>query len=150
MLTPQTLQKLPDDLIDLVSEVQTDIIKSIAKKLVKADYLTPSAEWQLYKASQLKMSTKEITAMLAEFTGKSKRQISKLYTDACKEAINNDAKIYRTYGKDCSAALRSVALSNTLKAGVKNANGMTKNLCKSMVESSQATVTHIMTSEWLN
>lgn len=69
---------------------------------------------------------KEITAMLAEFTGKSKRQISKLYTDACKEAINNDAKIYRTYGKDCSAALRSVALSNTLKAGVKNANGMTK------------------------
>ena len=76
MLTPQTLQKLPDDLIDLVSEVQTDIIKSIAKKLVKADYLTPSAEWQLYKASQLKMSTKEITAMLAEFTGKSKRQIS--------------------------------------------------------------------------
>lgn len=36
MLTPQTLQKLPDDLIDLVSEVQTDIIKSIAKKLVKA------------------------------------------------------------------------------------------------------------------
>ena len=62
MLTPQTLQKLPDDLIDLVSEVQTDIIKSIAKKLVKADYLTPSAEWQLYKASQLKMSTKEIKA----------------------------------------------------------------------------------------
>ena len=149
MLTPQTLQKLPDDLIDLVSEVQTDIIKSIAKKLVKADYLTPSAEWQLYKASQLKMSTKEITAMLAEFTGKSKRQISKLYTDACKEAINNDAKIYRTYGKDCSAALRSVALSNTLKAGVKNANGMTKNLCKSMVESSQATVTHLMDKAWL-
>lgn len=149
MLTPQTLQKLPDGLIDLVSEVQTDIIKSIAKKLVKADYLTPSAEWQLYKASQLKMSTKEITAMLAEFTGKSKRQISKLYTDACKEAINNDAKIYRTYGKDCSAALRSVALSNTLKAGVKNANGMTKNLCKSMVESSQATVTHLMDKAWL-
>lgn len=149
MLTPQTLQKLPDDLIDLVSEVQTDIIKSIAKKLVKADYLTPSAEWQLYKASQLKMSTKEITAMLEEFTGKSKRQISKLYTDACKEAINNDAKIYRTYGKDCSAALRSVALSNTLKAGVKNANGMTKNLCKSMVESSQATVTHLMDKAWL-
>lgn len=41
MLTPQTLQKLPDDLIDLVSEVQTDIIKSIAKKLVKADILLP-------------------------------------------------------------------------------------------------------------
>lgn len=149
MLTPQTLQKLPDDLVDLVSEVQKDIIKSIARKLVKADYLTPSAEWQLYKASQLRLSTKEITVMLAKFTGKSKRQITKLYTDACKEAVNNDAKIYRAYGKDCSAALRSVALSNTLKAGIKNANGMTKNLCRSMVESSQTTVTHLMDKAWL-
>lgn len=149
MLTPQTLQKLPDEMVELVSEVQTEIVKSIAKKLIKADYLTPSAEWQLYKASQLRMSTNEVTAMLAEFTGKSKRQISKLYTTACKEAINNDAKIYRAYGKDCSAALRSVALSNTLKAGIKNANGMTKNLCRSMVESSQATVTHLMDKAWL-
>lgn len=81
MLTPQTLQKLPDEMVELVSEVQTEIVKSIAKKLIKADYLTPSAEWQLYKASQLRMSTNEVTAMLAEFTGKSKRQISKLYTD---------------------------------------------------------------------
>lgn len=149
MLTPQTLQQLPDELVDLVSEVQMDIIQSIAKKLVKADYLTPSAEWQLYKATQLRLSTNEVNNLLAKYTGKSKRQISKLYTEACKEAINNDAKIYRAYGKDCSAALRSVALSNTLKAGIKNANGMTKNLCKSMVESSRTTVTHLMDKAWL-
>lgn len=149
MLTPQTLKKLPDELVGLVSEVQEDIIKSIAKKIVKADYLTPSAEWQLYKASQLRMSTSEVTAMLAKFTGRSKRQISKLYTEACKEAINNDAKIYRAYGKDCSAALRSVSLSNTLKAGIKNANGMMSNFTKSMVESSRATVTHLMDRAWL-
>lgn len=149
MLTPQTLKKLPDELVGLVSEVQEDIIKSIAKKIVKADYLTPSAEWQLYKASQLRMSTSEVTAMLAKFTGRSKRQISKLYTEACKEAINNDAKTYRAYGKDCSAALRSVSLSNTLKAGIKNANGMMSNLTKSMVESSRATVTHLMDRAWL-
>ena len=149
MLTPQTLKKLPDELVGLISEVQTEIIKSIAKKIVKADYLTPSAEWQLYKASQLRMSTNEVTAMLAKFTGKSKRQISKLYTEACKEAINNDAKIYRAYGKDCSAALRSVSLSNTLKAGIKNANGMTRNLTRSMVESSRDTVTRLMDKAWL-
>ena len=87
--------------------------------------------------------------MLAKLTGKSKRQISKLYTAACKEAINNDAKIYRAYGKDCTAALRSVALSNTLKAGIKNANGMTRNLCRSMVESSVGTVTYLMDKAWL-
>lgn len=144
MLSPQTLQHLPDEIVNLVNEVQMDIISSIAKKIVKADYLTPSAEWQLYKASQLRMSTDEVNAILSKMTGKSKRQIQKLYTEACKKAINQDAKIYRAYGKDCSSALRSVALSNTLKAGIKNANGMMSNLTKSMVESSRATVTHLM------
>lgn len=149
MLTPQTLQHLPDDMVELVNELQIDIIKSISKKLVKADYLTPSAEWQLYKASQLTMSTDEINALITKFTGKSKRQIKQLYTEACKKAINEDAKIYRAYGKDCSSALRSVALSNTLKAGIKNANGMTKNLTKSMVETSREVVTRLMDKAYI-
>ncbi|MGN1114310.1 MAG: phage minor capsid protein [Oscillospiraceae bacterium] len=149
MLTPQTLQHLPDEIIDLVNEVQMDIIRSIAKKLVKSDYLTPSAEWQLYKASQLRMSTDDVNSILSKMTGKSKRQIQKLYTEACKKAINEDAKIYRAYGKDCSSALRSVSLSNTLKAGIKNANGMMNNLTKSMVESSRATVTHLMDNAYI-
>ncbi len=149
MLTPQTLQKLPDELVDLVNELHTDIIRSLSKKLVKTNYLTPSAEWQLYKAGQLRLSTNEVNKLISKYTGMSKRQITQLYTDACRDAINNDAKIYRAYGKDCSAALRSVALSNTLKAGIKNANGMTSNLCKSMVESSRATVTHLMDKAWL-
>lgn len=149
MLSPQTLHDLPNDMVDLVNEVQEDILRSIAKKLVKADYLTPSAEWQLYKAAQLRMSTKEINELLAKYTGKSVREIKRLYTAACKEAISNDAKIYRAYGKDCSSALRSVALSNTLNAGIKNAGGMTKNLCRSMVDSSRDTVTHLMDKAWL-
>lgn len=150
MLTPQTLQHLPDDIVELVNDLQIDIIKSISKKIVKADYtLSSSAEWQLYKASQLTMSTDEVNALIAKFTGKSKRQIKQLYTDACKKAINEDAKIYRAYGKDCSAALRSVALSNTLKAGIKNANGMTRNLTKSMVETSRATVTRLMDKAYI-
>lgn len=150
MLTPQTLQHLPDDIVELVNDLQIDIIKSISKKIVKADYtLSSSAEWQLYKASQLTMSTDEVNTLIAKFTGKSKRQIKQLYTDACKKAINEDAKIYRAYGKDCSAALRSVALSNTLKAGIKNANGMTRNLTKSMVETSRATVTRLMDKAYI-
>lgn len=144
MLTPQTLDKLPDELISLIDELQTDIIKSIAKKLTKADYLTPSAEWQLYKAQQLRLSTNEVNKLLAKYTGKSKREIGRLYTEACKEAINNDAKIYRMAGKDSTSFTRSVAFSNALKAGIINANGMMSNFTRSMVQSYRKTVTHLM------
>lgn len=149
MLTPQTLDALPDELISLIDELQTDIIKSIAKKITKADYLTPSAEWQLYKAAQLRMSTKEITELLAKYTGKSKREIRRLYNEACRQAINEDAKIYRAYGKDASSFTRSVAFSNALKAGIANADGMMQNFTKSMVQSSRKTVTHLMDKAYL-
>ncbi|MGN0633926.1 MAG: phage minor capsid protein [Oscillospiraceae bacterium] len=149
MLTPQTLDALPDELISLIDELQTEIIKSIAKKITKADYLTPSAEWQLYKAAQLRMSTKEITELLAKYTGRSKREIRRLYTKACYLAINEDAKIYRAYGKDASSFTRSVAFSNALKAGIANADGMMQNFTKSMVQSSRKTVTHLMDKAYL-
>lgn len=149
MLTPQTLDALPDELISLIDELQTEIIKSIAKKITKADYLTPSAEWQLYKAAQLRMSTKEITELLAKYTGKSKREIRRLYNEACRQAINEDAKIYRAYGKDASSFTRSVAFSNALKAGIANADGMMQNFTKSMVQSSRKTVTHLMDKAYL-
>lgn len=149
MLTPQTLDKLPNELIALIDELQTEIIKSIANKITKADYLTPSAEWQLYKAAQLRLSTNEVNKLLAKYTGKSKREISKLYTEACKQAINEDAKIYRAYGKDVSSYTRSVAFSNALKAGISNANGMMSNFTRSMVQFSRKTVTHLMDKAYL-
>lgn len=64
MLTPKTIADLPDDLAALTEDLQDDIVASISKKLTKADYLTPSAEWQLYKANQLRLSSKEVAALI--------------------------------------------------------------------------------------
>ncbi len=149
MLTPQTLNKIPNELVDLVNELQIDVIKSISEKIVKADYLTPSAEWQLYKAQQLMMSTNDVNKLIASYTGKSKRQISKMYTDACKGAINIDAKIYRAAGQDAASFLRSVAFSEVLKAGIENTIGVMSNFTNSMVQSSRSTVTHLMDKAYM-
>lgn len=149
MLSPQTLSRLPDPLVDLVNELQTDIIRSIAQKLTKADYLTPSAEWQLYKAQQLRLSTADVNKLLRKYTKLSRSEIKALYTDACKEAISNDSVIYRQFGKDASSFFRSVAFSDALKAGIKNANGMFENFTKSTVLSSRKTVTHLMDKAYL-
>jgi len=149
MLSPQTLSKLPDPLVDLINELQMEIIKSIAEKLTKANYLTPSAEWQLYKAQQLRLSTAEVNKLLRRYTKLSQREIRSIYTDACKQAISNDAAIYRQFGRDASSYFRSVAFSNALKAGIKNANGMFENFTRSTVQSSRKTVTHLMDKAYL-
>ena len=144
MLSPSTLERLPNELIDLVNELQTEIIRSAAKKISKANYLTPSAEWLMYKAQMLQSNTSEVNRLISRYTGLSRREVKSLYTDSCMKAIANDAKIYRMAGKDASSFFRSVAFSNALKAGIRNANGLMSNITRSMVQSSRSTVTHLM------
>lgn len=144
MLSPSTLERLPDGLTDLVNELQTEIIKAAAKKITKANYLTPSGEWLMYKAQMLQSGTNEVNRLISRYTGLSRREVKSLYTDSCMKAIANDAKIYRMAGKDASSFFRSVAFSNALKAGIRNANGLMNNITRSMVQSNRSTVTHLM------
>lgn len=141
MLAPKYLEALPQPMIQLYSRLENEILEDIAKRITAADYLTPTAEWRLYKAEQLRLSSKEITAKLARLTGKSEKEIRKLYTAALKEALKNDEKIYRAainegyLSEDKNDVINSyfgsVAFSNALKAGLRNTNGLMRNLCRS-------------------
>lgn len=145
MLTPKYLEALPQPMIQLYSRLENEILEDIAKRITAADYLTPTAEWRLYKAEQLRLSSKQITAKLARLTGKSEKEIRKLYTAALKEALKNDEKIYRAaidagyLSEDKNGVLNSyfgsVAFSNALKAGLQNTNGLMRNLCSSTAAS---------------
>lgn len=145
MLTPKYLEALPQSMIQLYSRLENEIIEDVAKRISKANFLTPTAEWRLYKAEQLRLSSKQITAKLARLTGKSEKEIRKLYTAALKEALKNDEKIYRAainegyLSEDKNGVLNSyfgsVAFSNALKAGLQNTNGLMRNLCSSTAAS---------------
>ena len=141
MLSPKYLEALPQPIIKIYSEFENELLEDIAKRITKADYLTSTAEWRLYKAEQLRLSSKEITVKLARLTGKSEKEIRKLYTAALKEALKNDEKIYRAavnegyLSEDKNGVINSyfgsVAFSNALKAGLRNTNGLMRNLCRS-------------------
>ena len=141
MLSPKYLEALPQPIIKIYSEFENELLEDIAKRITKADYLTPTAEWRLYKAEQLRLSSREITQRLARLTGRSEKEIRQLYTGALKEALRNDEKIYRAaikagcLSEDAEHKLDSyfgsVAFSNALKAGYRNTNGLMRNLCNS-------------------
>lgn len=141
MLSPKYLEALPQPIIKIYSEFENELLGDIAKRITKADYLTPTAEWRLYKAEQLRLSSREITQRLARLTGRSEKEIRQLYTGALKEALRNDEKIYRAaikagcLSEDAEHKLDSyfgsIAFSNALKAGYRNTNGLMRNLCNS-------------------
>ncbi|MBQ6945606.1 MAG: minor capsid protein, partial [Ruminococcus sp.] len=141
MLTPSQLDKLPEPVIKLMSELQNEIISDICRRITKANYLTPTAEWQVYKANQLTLSAREVKRRIAAKLKVSEKQLKEIYTDAVRTAIKEDDVIYKAaiaegilsdnYRDKLTNYTRSKAFSNVLKQGLKNTNGLMRNLTNS-------------------
>ncbi len=140
-LTPSQLDKLPDGMIQLMSELQDEIISDICRRIRKTNLLTPTEEWQLVKANQLTMSSREVKRRIAQKLKISEKAVKELYTDAVRTAIREDEKIYKfaiadgvlagDYREKLTNYTRSAAFSNALKKGLKNTNGLMRNLTNS-------------------
>ncbi len=140
-LTPQRLDKLPETMVKLMSELENEIISDICRRVSTANYLTSTAKWQLIKANQLTLSSREVKKRIARKLKKSEKEVKDLYTKSVRTAIAEDEKIYKfaiadgilsdDYREKLTNYTRSTAFSNALKKGLKNTNGLLRNLTNS-------------------
>lgn len=142
MISPAKLDKLPAEVVNLVQELQEEIISDICRRISKANFLTPTAEWELYKANQLNLSYKEVNRRIARQLKVRERTVQELYTDTVKQALKEDADIYRIAaamgrlpddtGAKIDRYFRSASFSQLLSKGLQNSKGQMRNLCNSM------------------
>ncbi|MGN0665682.1 MAG: phage minor capsid protein [Huintestinicola sp.] len=142
MISPAKLDKLPAEVVHLVEKLQEDIISDICRRVTKAKYLTPSAEWQLYKANQLNLSYSDVNRRIARQLKVRERTVQELYTDTVKQALKEDADIYRiaaamgklpgNTGTKIDSYFRSASFSRLLSKGLKSCTKQLRNLCSSM------------------
>lgn len=140
-LSPNRLDKLPEPVVQLMSRLQDEIISDLCRRVSKANYLTPTAQWQLYKANQLTLSSREVKKRIAAKLKVSEKAVKELYTDAVKTAISEDEEIYKaaaaegilsdSYRERITRYTRSKAFSDALSRGLKNTNGLLRNLTNS-------------------
>lgn len=159
MLTPNYLEQLPQPMIALVNELQEEIIAEVTKRIVKANVLTPSSEWLLYKANQLRLSSAAVNKIIAKNAKLRERTVRELYTEAVKLALNEDAKIYRyaisegaldpMSGAKLTSFFKSVALNDTFKKGLAATNGLMRNLTNSMAAVSNRMLSDALDLAWL-
>lgn len=142
MISPAKLDKLPTEVVSLVQELQEEIISDICRRVSKAKYLTPTAEWELYKANQLNLSYKEVNRRIARRLKVREQTIREIYTDSVRQALKEDADIYRiaaamgklpdSTGAKTDKYFRSASFSQLLSKGLQNSKGQMRNLCNSM------------------
>lgn len=137
MLPPSYLESLPVGIVGMYADLESWIVADIARRIAGADFvMTPTAEWQIKKAQELRLSYDEIVKQVARTLGKSQKEIRKIFEEASVKALEYDANIYALAGKDPTEFINSLALNRTLQAGIQQTNGLMSNFCKSMASQS--------------
>jgi len=130
MLTPNQLQALPDSLVALYEQLESEIIADMARRITRAEYLTDTAAWQSFKVQELKATRAQIIRKLSRITGKSERELKKMFEDAGAAALAYDDEIYKAAGLSPIPLAKSKALQAALAAGLKNTKGELRNLTR--------------------
>lgn len=132
MLTPEQLQNLPQELTDLYDQLSEFILRDIARRIAKGAQITDTAEYQLYRARSLGLSTDEIAAKIAEINGSSAAEINRLIREAAAQSDEFDRKML---GADKGAAVpleENAQLQKLISAQIAETAGKCENLTNTM------------------
>lgn len=132
MLTPEQLQNLPQELTDLYDQLSEFILRDIARRIAKGAQITDTAEYQLYRARSLGLSTDEIAAKIAEINGSSASEINRLIREAAAQSDEFDRKML---GVDKGAAVpleENAQLQKLISAQIAETAGKCENLTNTM------------------
>lgn len=132
MLTPEQLQNLPQERTDLYDQLSEFILRDIARRIAKGAEITDTAEYQLYRAKSLGLSTDEIAAKIAEINGSSAAEINRLIREAAAQSDEFDRKML---GADKGAAIpleENTQLQKLISAQIAETAGKCENLTNTM------------------
>lgn len=137
MLSPDYLQHVADEAVDLYSELEERIIKDIARRIIGAGTMTESARWQIKIAQESGKLYDEIIDEIAEGQETSKELIQQIFEDACIESLSFDDKIYKAAGLNPIPIKQSKKMLRILTSTLKQTNSELYNLTKTTADSSQ-------------
>jgi hypothetical protein len=95
VLNSNNLYRMPERIINLMTEIETEMLKIMALRLQKFNRVTGSIEYSMLKTQQVNILYKELTEVVGSFSSKTQAEINKLFNDAGVSALNYDNAIYK-------------------------------------------------------
>lgn len=137
MLTPDYYFNCTDDIIEVYSKLDQSITRDIARRILKAGYVTEGAKWQIQVEREAGLLYDDIISSIAEYTETSESAVKALFQDAGITSKDFDDKIYKEAGKTPIPLKSSQAMLQVLQAGIEKTNGLLSNLTKTTALSAQ-------------
>ena len=144
MLSPEYLAGVSDDFVEIYAQVERDITADVARRIVKTNYMTATAMWQIERGRQIGMFQVDVAETLANATGFSHKEIKRLMEDAGTKALTADDRIYARVGLDKvidftkSDAMKAILLQgiNGTRQVMKNFTNTTAKTARKALENS--------------
>ena len=130
MLTPEYLEKLPENLANMFLQLEADIIADISRRISKDIELTVTADQQIYQLKNLGYELEDIEKEIAKVSKLSQKEIEQLLKDSSYLSYENDKKLYKKGGR----VLPEMApmMKEFIEATIKNSKFEMKNITNSL------------------
>ncbi len=128
MLSPNDLEYIADDIVDIYSKLNERIIEDIARRIINAGTMTESARWQIKIAQETGLLYDNIVEMVSDNMEVSEKVVKQILEDAAIESLDFDDSIYKKAGLNPIPIMQSENMLNILKAGIIKNNGAINNL----------------------
>ena len=116
MLSPRYLDGLSDEITEIYSQLETDILQDMARRIARLGKVTDATKWQAQMLAEAGGLKKDIGRILAKYDKAIIAQIQKTVTDALKKNTANDNRIFKAYtGRTVSEPNAQVMLSTIQK-----------------------------------
>lgn len=135
---------MAEELVPLYSQLETDILCDVARRIVKSGSMTDTAEWQLKKAKEIGFLNRDAARMVASLTGKSQSEVKRIFNTVCTEAISADDAIYSAAGRKLAPISSSLKYRQVMLAGVTKTNGLFSNFTMTTANSAGQIYNRIM------
>ena len=100
MLTPSELEKIPIVFRKLLTDAEMRIMEDIIRRIKINSEITRSADWQIYRLSQLGESRKTVDEILKNTLELSQKELNKLYEDIIEKGYAREESLYKATGTE--------------------------------------------------
>ena len=95
MLSPRYLYGLSDEIIDIYSQLETEILQDMARRIARLGKITDATRWQAQVLIETGGLKKNIARILAKYDKAIVKQVTDTFTEALKLSIRNDNRIFK-------------------------------------------------------
>lgn len=149
VLKPKYLELLPDRLVEIYSEVETDILCDMARRISAFDDFIPAAQWQYQKLIEMGNYHSFIVKALAARMGETEKHVQQLMDEAGMKTLAFDDAVYEAAGLTPPPLAASPALQAVLADGLRSTMGLFKNLTRTTANTATGQFERALDRAWL-